>query len=116
MSKNVEETCIEFIRESLRLDADTVIKPETDIIMELDGDSLDVIEIVIDIEENYDIWISEGIATKKGKIISVDLKKMGYDKLLGTGSTEKTYKLTVNSASAKAVQKIESAGGEVING
>ena len=68
------------------------------------------------IEENYDIWISEGIATKKGKIISVDLKKMGYDKLLGTGSTEKTYKLTVNSASAKAVQKIESAGGEVING
>ena len=59
MSQNVEETCIEFIRESLRLDADTVIKPETDIIMELDGDSLDVIEIVIDIEENYDINILE---------------------------------------------------------
>ena len=59
MSKNVEETCIEFIREFLRLDADTVIKPETDIIMELDGDSLDVIEIVIDIEENYDINILE---------------------------------------------------------
>ena len=68
------------------------------------------------IEENSDNWISEGIATKKGKVVSVDLNKMGYDKLLGTGSTEKTYKLTVNSASAKAVEKIESAGGEVING
>ena len=68
------------------------------------------------IEENSDNWISEGIATKKGKVVSVDLSKMGYDKLLGTGSTEKTYKLTVNSASAKAVEKIESAGGEIING
>ena len=68
------------------------------------------------IEENSDNWISEGIATKKGKVVSVDLNKMGYDKLLGTGSTEKTYKLTVNSASAKAVEKIESAGGEIING
>ena len=56
------------------------------------------------------------IATKKGKVVSVDLNKMGYDKLLGTGSTEKTYKLTVNSASAKAVEKIKSAGGEIING
>ena len=68
------------------------------------------------IEENSDNWISEGIATKKGKVVSVVLNKMGYDKLLGTGSTEKIYKLTVNSASAKAVEKIESAGGEVING
>ena len=57
--KNVEETCIEFIRESLRLDADKVITPETNIIEELDGDSLDVIEIVIDIEEHYDINILE---------------------------------------------------------
>ena len=68
------------------------------------------------IEENSDNWISEGIATKKGKVVSVDLNKMGYDKLLGTGSTEKTYKLTENSASAKAVEKIKSAGGEIING
>ena len=57
--KSVEETCIEFIRESLRLDADKVITPETNIIEELEGDSLDVIEIVIDIEENYDINILE---------------------------------------------------------
>ena len=68
------------------------------------------------IEENCDSWIADGIATKKGKTISVDLSKMGYDKLLGSGSTKQTYKLTISSASTKAVERIEAAGGEVING
>ncbi len=68
------------------------------------------------IEENCNSWIADGIATKKGKTISVDLSKMGYDKLLGSGSTKQTYKLTISSASTKAVERIEAAGGEVING
>ena len=55
----VAENVIKFIRESLRVDESEVITPETNIIMELDGDSLDVIEIVIDIEEHYDINIME---------------------------------------------------------
>ena len=59
MTNEVEEKTIGFIRDSLRLDKDTEIKPETNIIMELDGDSLDVIEIVIDIEECFDIDILE---------------------------------------------------------
>jgi|TARA_B100000282_G_scaffold292037_1_gene265156 acyl carrier protein len=50
---------IEIIKESLDPDPELVITPETDIIMELDGDSLDVIEIVIDIEEHFDISIAE---------------------------------------------------------
>lgn len=56
---DVAESVIGFIRESLRVDESQVIAPETNIIMELDGDSLDVIEIVIDIEEHYDINIME---------------------------------------------------------
>tara|TARA_R110001606_G_scaffold362448_1_gene516218 strand:- start:1695 stop:1946 length:252 start_codon:yes stop_codon:yes gene_type:complete len=59
MSNDVADTVISFIRESLRLEAEQEVKPETNIIMELDGDSLDVIEIVIDIEEHYDINIME---------------------------------------------------------
>ena len=59
MTNDVEEKTIGFIRASLRLDDDVEIKPETNIIMELDGDSLDVIEIVIDIEECFDIDILE---------------------------------------------------------
>ena len=42
------------------------------------------------IEESALITGSQGIATKKGKVVTVDLKKMGYDKLLGTGVPEKT--------------------------
>jgi large subunit ribosomal protein L15 len=68
------------------------------------------------IEEASNSWIEEGIATKKGKVVSIDLKEMGYDKLLGTGSTKQSYKITVSAASAKALEKIEAAGGEVING
>ena len=68
------------------------------------------------IEENSESWITEGIATKKGKVVSVDLTEMGYDKLLGTGSTTHSYKLTISAASAKAVEKIEAAGGEILNG
>ena len=68
------------------------------------------------IEENSEAWIAEGIATKKGKVVSVDLGEMGYDKLLGTGSTKQSYKITISAASAKAVEKIEAAGGEILNG
>ena len=68
------------------------------------------------IEENADSWIAEGIATKKGKVVSIDLGEMGYDKLLGTGSTNQSYKITISAASAKAVEKIEAAGGEILNG
>ena len=68
------------------------------------------------IEECFNSWIAEGVATKKGKIVSIDLNGMGYDKLLGTGTTKQSYKLTVSAASAKAVEKIEAAGGEIING
>ena len=55
---------IEIIKETLDPDPELVISPETDIIMELDGDSLDVIEIVIDIEEHFDISIAEDDLTK----------------------------------------------------
>ena len=68
------------------------------------------------IEENASEWVDQGNASKKGKIVSIDLKEMGYDKLLGTGVHSQAYKITISAASAKAVEKVEAAGGEVING
>ena len=68
------------------------------------------------IEENASEWVNQGNATKKGKTISIDLKKMGYDKLLGTGVPSQAYNITISAASAKAVEKVEAAGGEIING
>ena len=68
------------------------------------------------IEESADEWIDQGNASKKGKTVSIDLKKLGYDKLLGTGVPSQAYKIIIGAASAKAVEKIEAAGGEIISG
>ena len=68
------------------------------------------------IEESAAEWVNQGNASKKGKTISIDLKKMGYDKLLGTGVPSQAYKITISAASAKAVEKVEAAGGEIISG
>jgi large subunit ribosomal protein L15 len=64
---------------------------------------------------------------KKDKIINVgrleelfpgekdiDLTKEGYDKLLGGGNIKTKMKIKVDSASEKAVAKIEEKGGEVL--
>ena len=68
------------------------------------------------IEESAAEWVDQGNASKKGKTVSIDLKKMGYDKLLGTGVPSQAYKITISAASAKAVEKVEAAGGEIISG
>ena len=68
------------------------------------------------IEESAAEWVDQGNASKKGKTVSIDLKKMGYDKLLGTGVPSQAYKITISAASAKAVEKVEAAGGEILNG
>ena len=52
------------------------------------------------LEENASEWVDQGSATKKGKTISIDLKKMGYDKLLGTGVPSQAYNITISAASA----------------
>jgi len=44
----------------------------------------------------------------------IDLDKEGYDKLLGGGTINTKLKIKVDSASSKAVEKIEGAGGEII--
>jgi len=52
-------------------------------------------------------------AVKEGGVYSVDLKKLGFQKLLGTGKTGIKLKITVPSCSPRAEEKIKSAGGEV---
>ena len=52
------------------------------------------------------------IARLEGK--EINLKEMGYEKLLGAGIIDKKVKVMVSSATEKAIEKIKSAGGEVI--
>ncbi len=44
---------------------------------------------------------------------SINLRGMGYDKLLGRGSIDRALKITVSEASARAIEKVEAAGGTV---
>lgn len=45
---------------------------------------------------------------------SIDLGEMGYDKLLGSGRIDRALEITVAAASARAIEKVEAAGGSVI--
>tara|TARA_B100001113_G_scaffold254330_1_gene209746 strand:- start:572 stop:988 length:417 start_codon:yes stop_codon:yes gene_type:complete len=45
---------------------------------------------------------------------SIDLGELGYDKLLGSGRIEKALNITVASASSRAIEKVQAAGGSVI--
>jgi large subunit ribosomal protein L15 len=52
---------------------------------------------------------------KRGKI-TIDLKEMGYDKLLGSGKITAPISVRILSCSEDARKKIEESGGEVITG
>ena len=47
---------------------------------------------------------------------SIDLSEMGFDKLLGRGSIDRALTIKVAEASAKAIQKVEAAGGSIETG
>jgi len=46
----------------------------------------------------------------------VDLEKLGYTKLLGTGRVTKPIVVKVSTASKSAADKIKEAGGQVLSG
>lgn len=66
------------------------------------------------LEERLPQFIAQGSASKGKEIISVDLGKAGYTKLLGEGVVRTRMKVTVSYASQQAVEKIKQAGGDVI--
>jgi large subunit ribosomal protein L15 len=44
---------------------------------------------------------------------ALDLTTLGFDKLLGSGKADRKWELTVESATARAVEKVEGGGGKV---
>lgn len=57
--------------------------------------------------------IAQGAAIQSGKSITIDLEKLGYDKLLAQGEADKPLMLKVPQASKSAIEKVEAAGGKV---
>ena len=67
----------------------------------------------INLREVNDLAVRFGDTSDQGKHI-LDLKSIGYDKLLGGGTLWKPMVLKVAKASSSAKQKVELAGGEVV--
>ncbi len=69
---------------------------------------------IYQIEEALDEFIKQGFAEKEGSTYEVDLEKAGFDKLLSRGRATKEMKIKISDSSARAKEKIEEAGGELI--
>ncbi|MCH8003466.1 MAG: uL15 family ribosomal protein [Nanoarchaeota archaeon] len=66
------------------------------------------------LEDNIE-KLPQDILTKEGDFFSINLEKLGFNKLLSSGKVTNKYKIKVLFASKKAVEKIKSNGGEIIS-
>ena len=67
-----------------------------------------------ELAEQIDRFVSMEFATKDGDVYNVNLTEAGIDKLLGTGSIAVKVNVTVDYASAAALEKIQAAGGSIV--
>lgn len=66
------------------------------------------------IEEQLPELVAKKLASEENGKFVIDLKNLGYDKLLGSGKITKQFVITAESASKKAVERIKKVGGEII--
>ncbi|PLW79571.1 50S ribosomal protein L15 [Candidatus Woesearchaeota archaeon] len=65
------------------------------------------------ISQRLENMIEKKQAVKGKSGIELDLTKLKIDKLLGSGNVSEKLIITVGEASAKAIEKVEAAGGKV---
>lgn len=66
-----------------------------------------------DLDERLEEFLRDGFAEKQEGKVKVNLANMGVDKLLGFGKTINSYDIVVAAYSAKALEKLEAAGGSI---
>lgn len=65
------------------------------------------------ISSAVDRLVLDGLAVKKGDLFTIDLGRLGIERLLGAGVVGVKLALTVDSASPRAIEKVAKAGGTV---
>ena len=68
---------------------------------------------LLELQQKMPGFVNEGIAEKTGEMYSIDLGKIGVEKLLGSGRVEEKFKVKVKTASKKAAEKLSEAGCEL---
>ncbi len=66
------------------------------------------------IDEAAEELVARGLAEKQGDYIVVDLRKLGFNKLLGGGRVTRKLRIITPEATERAVEKVRAAGGEVV--
>ena len=69
---------------------------------------------VSELSEQIDKFVTMKFASKEGDTYNINLTDAGVDKLLGNGSIDIPVNVTVSQVSAKAREKIEAAGGSIV--
>jgi len=68
-----------------------------------------------DIEKKFSSLLEAGVLKKSGSKYSIDLSELNIEKVLGAGELSHPIEVKAHTFSAKAIQKIEGAGGKVIS-
>jgi large subunit ribosomal protein L15 len=66
------------------------------------------------LEQHLPSLIAKKLVKEENNSYIVNLKDLGYDKLLGSGRITKKFIITAESASKKVVERVKKLGGEVI--
>lgn len=64
------------------------------------------------IDANINKWLTKKIAVEEKGVVSVDLSKIGFNKVLGTGRLSRKMIIKADKFSEGAKKKIEAAGGK----
>ena len=67
-----------------------------------------------DLDQLTDRLLEQKLAERENEKIKIDLQKIGYDKLLGSGKVTKPLMVEAKCFSKLAVKKVEEAGGKGI--
>ncbi len=66
-----------------------------------------------ELDEIAEDLVNKGLAVKEGEYISIDVRKLGFNKVAGKGKVLKKLKIITMFITEKAKRKIEEAGGIV---
>ncbi|MFW9999444.1 MAG: uL15m family ribosomal protein [Candidatus Hodarchaeota archaeon] len=68
---------------------------------------------VKDLDLNIENFVLNKKASKSGNTYNINLNDINIQKILGRGVINRTINITVNKASKKAIEKVETAGGKI---
>lgn len=69
-----------------------------------------------DLEENFEKFLKDGRIVKKEEYYYINIKELGYGKLLGKGKISKPLIVKVDSYSKKALSKLQEVKGKIESG